>query len=354
MKTLIRAALAVVILGWVAAGAQAAAAAPVAENAPGAVSPAAAAEPVAAQPGTLADMPIREVTVFKDGHAFVLHEGHVATDAAGRVTLDYLPAPVLGTFWPYSADPKVTLTGVTAGKRRVQVERTALSIQELIEGNVGAKVRITEIALSEKEAPVSYEAVIVGIPTRSGDELRRTNPPGTEERLPEKGGLVLLKTETGLRAVPIARIAQLTFVADPKPDVASEEFRNILSMTFNWPGGKPEKTANVGMVYLQRGIRWIPNYRVEIDGKGEAHVRLQATLINELADLVDVKAHLVVGVPTFDFKDTVDPMSLQQSVAQLSSYFRPDAQTAYAFSNSIMSQAAMPVREVNVQPAAPP
>ncbi|MBE3068865.1 MAG: hypothetical protein IMZ66_01375, partial [Planctomycetes bacterium] len=59
-----------------------------------------------AGPASLAGMPIREVTVFKDGHAFVLHEGNAPVDASGRVVLDYLPSPVLGTFWPYSADPK--------------------------------------------------------------------------------------------------------------------------------------------------------------------------------------------------------------------------------------------------------
>ena len=76
----------------------------------------------------LSSMPVREITVFKDGHAFVLHEGNVATDDAGNVHLDYLPSPVIGTFWPYSADPKVKLESVAAGKHRVELERTALSL----------------------------------------------------------------------------------------------------------------------------------------------------------------------------------------------------------------------------------
>jgi len=47
-----------------------------------------------------ARLPIKELTIFKDGHALVLHEGKLATDDAGNVVLDYLPTPVLGTFWP--------------------------------------------------------------------------------------------------------------------------------------------------------------------------------------------------------------------------------------------------------------
>jgi len=57
----------------------------------------------------LAQMPVKEVTVFKDGHAMVLHEGEMPTDADGNVLLDYLPTPLLGTFWPYVIEKGVKL-----------------------------------------------------------------------------------------------------------------------------------------------------------------------------------------------------------------------------------------------------
>src|SRR5438128_6604567 len=92
----------------------------------------------------LARMPVKEVTVFKDGHAFVLHEGTLPTDAVGNVLMDYLPSPVLGTFWPYSSNADVKLAGVVAGQRRVLIEETALSLAALLEGNAGAQTIITE------------------------------------------------------------------------------------------------------------------------------------------------------------------------------------------------------------------
>jgi len=61
--------------------------------------------------------------------------------------------------------------------------------------------------------------------------------------------------------------------------------------------------------------------RIEIDGKGKANLSLQGTIINELKDLQDARAHLVIGVPSFMFKDTVDPMSMQETVAQLGTVF---------------------------------
>ncbi|MFC1780743.1 hypothetical protein ACFLZ8_00575 [Planctomycetota bacterium] len=280
----------------------------------------------------MANLPVKEVTVFKDGHAFVLHEGTMPTDNDGNVVLDYLPRPVIGTFWSYSAQENAELAGVVSGRKIVSVDRTALTVPELIRANIGAKVRIAEVGLS------AYECVIYGIPSRSSGELDRTSPPSSPEELPQQGNVVLLKYEGGIKAVNIESIQEVTFLDEPEPVLAHQEFRELMTLKLDWDNDRFSETANVGMVYVQRGIRWIPNYRIEIDGNGQAIVKLQATIINELTDIENVKAHLVIGVPSFAFEETVDPISLQQTVAQLSSTFQRNSQTAYAFSNMIMSQ----------------
>ncbi|MCG3148025.1 MAG: hypothetical protein PCFJNLEI_01467 [Verrucomicrobiae bacterium] len=282
----------------------------------------------------LARMPVREVTVFKDGHAFVSHQGKLPTDAAGNVLMDYLPAPVFGTFWPSSMTKNAKLTAVTAGQRRVTVTRTPLSIRELIEANVGAEVMISETT--------RYEATILGMTERSAAELEAIAPPNAGEMLPQKGNVVLLKTIEGTKAVNIERIVDVTFKTPPKTGGGNVEFRNLLTLKLDWSGRKPEATAEVGLMYVQRGIRWIPNYKVTIDGAGKATVKLQATLLNELTDLEDVTCHLVIGVPTFQFKDTPDPMALQGALAQLSQYFReadPRTGQYQMLSNALMTQA---------------
>jgi len=282
----------------------------------------------------LTAMPVREITIFKDGHAFVMHRGSMPVNDDGNVVLDYLPAPVLGTFWPYSAEKTVKISAVTAGQRRVLVEATALALRDLIESNIGAEVVVTE---SPVGPPNTYPATILDVPKRSAEELKAILPPGSPEPLPLKGTIVLLKTVEGVKAVPIDRIQQITFQKQPNPKAVSEEFRNILTLKLEWPDRKPAKTADVGLFYLQRGVRWIPSYRVTIDGKGSAHVELHATLINELTDLNDVTANLVIGVPTFAFQDNPDPIGFQQTVARLSQYFRRD--TDNYLSNAMMTQA---------------
>jgi hypothetical protein len=296
---------------------------------------AAAAE---APPAAPSRMPVKEVTVFKDGHAFVLQEGDMPVDGAGNVVLDRLPAPVLGTFWPYSANPAVKLESVVAGRRKVTTERTATSIRDLLEGNRGAGAIITETG------GVRYGATVLGILEKASDA---TEEPAREEasaRIRLVGGpedpIILLKTDGGTKAVSLSRIQDVTFLAEPASALKDEELKDVLTLKLEHGAGKPGDTARVGMAYLQRGLRWIPEYRVDLDGKGNAAIRLQAALINELVDLQETTVHLVIGVPTIYFKDTLDPMSLQKAMAQLSQYFREDAQTRFALSNAIMSQSA--------------
>jgi hypothetical protein len=152
--------------------------------------------------------------------------------------------------------------------------------------------------------------------------------------------MVLLKTEGGVKALPLNRITEVIFIGPHRTTVKTEESVSRLTLNLDWGAGRPKETAAVGMVYLQKGLRWIPEYKVVLDGKGRALVRLQATLINELVDLEGSGVHLVVGVPSISFKDTIDPMALRKTVAELSQYFREDSQTRFALSNAIMTQSA--------------
>jgi len=285
----------------------------------------------------LAKMPVKEVTIFKDGHAFMLHEGMLPVDADGNLTLENLPRPVIGTFWPYSAEQGAKLTAVISGQRKVETQRPVQNLRELIDANPNAEAVVNENG-------VTYSAVILGTLARK-EAREAVKLFGSKELLQPKENLVAVKTADGVKVIPLDRIQSIDYKipdgAEPKATTGVAENRNVLTLAMDWGAREPAKEAAVGMVYLQRGIRWIPNYHVDIDGKGNAVVKLQATLLNEITDLRDVTANLVIGVPSFAFKDTVDPMAVQQAATQLSGYFQEgDARTGYAFSNAIMSQSA--------------
>jgi len=165
--------------------------------------------------------------------------------------------------------------------------------------------------------------------------------------------VALLKTDGGVKAVPLDRISEVTFPREHRTTIRTEENQSRLTLRLDWGPGGPRETAALGMVYLQKGLRWIPEYKIVLDGKGKALVRLQATLINELTDLERSRVHLVVGVPGISFKDTLDPLALRKTAAELSQYFREDAQTRFALSNAIMTQARMGERGAGGREAPP-
>ncbi len=292
----------------------------------------------------LARLPVKEVTVFKDGHAFVLHEGKATTNAEGNVVLDHLPAPVMGTFWPYVAEGTATLGSVVAGSHSVRTPRRAASVRELVAANVGAEVEVTDTNGK------SYGAKIVGVPPQPVAEDPTPNRPVAPR---EQSDLVFLELREGIRAVPLSRIQEVTFRDPPRESAAEEKRRDLLTLKLDWGTNSPAKEVTAGLVYLQKGIRWIPAYRIDIDGAGNARLKLHATLINEMVDLDGATLHLVIGVPSFAFKDTLDPIALGHAAAQLSSYFQEDARTAYAFSNAIMSQHARMAEYRAPSPPAP-
>src|SRR5262249_25277987 len=148
-------------------------------------------------------LPVREVTAFKDGHAFVLREGSMKPDAEGRVVLDGLPVPVLGTFWPY-ATGDARVVSATAAKEHVVRQRDAVELRDFIDGNAGAEVVLVDIANE------SIEGRLLPSPRPRTDEPEGAAGTGAlpvgAPRPADKGSIVLVRTSAGTRVIPLERV----------------------------------------------------------------------------------------------------------------------------------------------------
>ena len=189
------------------------------------------ATPDATGPNSLSRLPVKEVTVFKDGHAFVVHEGALPTNESGSVVLDALPAPVIGTFWTYSTDEAAKVSRVVAGSRRRVVERTALTLSEMIAGNPGAEVEVTETDGTK------YPATLIGQPVRPPDEPAVTNVSESPEPAVAKSALMMLKTPEGIKVMPLEGGLRVTVVSKGSRQelhvygITVEQARKILTST---------------------------------------------------------------------------------------------------------------------------
>ncbi len=290
-----------------------------------------AALPLVAQaPTTLpvAKLPVREVTVFKDGHAYVIRDSALPAAANGTVVLDELPVPVLGTFWPFATDG-ARLVSAKAGREKVKSDVAATDVRQIARANLGKDALVVTV---DKER---IEGKLLGVPSRQ-------EPPAASD-----GELLLVQTANGTRAIALANVRELEVRGEFVGKIANEEDKERLTLQVAGGGAG----ARVGVMYVQKGLRWVPAYRIDLDGKGGAAVQFEATLVNDLVDLEHATVNLVIGVPKFEFQGLVDPISLQQEAAQVAVQMGQQQMFGNMLSNSVRSQSAM-YRQAAAAPAA--
>jgi len=153
---------------------------------------------------------------------------------------------------------------------------------------------------------------------------------------------IALKTETGTLFFPVGEMKNVEIGGQPKMERTMTTKENRLMMKID--GVRDGQNVNLGIASMERGIRWIPDYRVEAKGTPvkEAKLELEAMIINELTDLKNSEVYFVVGVPHFLFQDSMSPLSMNSAFAGVSNYFAAGAGAGRrdSMSNAIMSQVA--------------
>lgn len=274
---------------------------------------------------------IKRVAVFKNGFAFTYREGEVQVQNGWAYTNDP-PIGVLGTVWGYSTTPNVRVLQLLASETERRETSRITNIAEMLLANEGSRIRFTDTNNTNKIYEGTFEIMSRD---RNFSVLRAAN-----YQFPESEIVVALKTETGTAFFPAASIRNIEIVGQPKMEKSLLTKEKQLGIKIE--GASPGRPTNLGIAALERGIRWIPAYRVEVKGSPvkEAKLELEAMLINELADLKNSEIYFVVGVPHFMFQDLMSPLSINTAFAGVSGFFRQGAGNSRrdSFSNAIMSQ----------------
>jgi hypothetical protein len=274
---------------------------------------------------------IKRVAVFKNGFAFTYREAETTTNNAWAYTTN-TPIGVLGTVWGYSTTPNIKVTQLLASEvTNLSTERVS-NITEFLIANEGARIRI-EVATNDGKAKV-YEGIYEIIsPYRNF----KYAPVGSGELSYSTTELsIAIKTESGTLVFTTNKMESVEVIGQPKWNKPKSEKQ--IRLGIKTEGAANGQKVNLGIAALERGIRWIPAYRVEVKGDPikEAKLELEANIINELADLNNSEINFVVGVPHFLFQDTASPLSINTAFAGVSSNFGRDRRGDY--SNAIQSQ----------------
>lgn len=268
---------------------------------------------------------VKRVAVFKNGYAFTYREGETTVNNGWAYTTR-TPIGVLGTVWGYSTSPNTKVMQLLASEAEKSELERVTDIADILLANEGAKIRFVDAYSNPSK---SYEGTY--------EILSRNRNFAVSSVSTIQEINIALKTETGVMFFPITNIRNIEIIGQPKFEKPkkTKEFR--LSMKVD--GAADGQKLNLGIAALERGIRWIPAYRVEVKGDPikEAKLELEAMLVNDLTDMKNTDVYFVVGVPSFLFQNEISPLSLNTGFAGVNTGFRRDQ--GY-LSNAIMTQRA--------------
>ena len=260
-----------------------------------------------------AQLRIERVALFKNGLGHFTSKATLPADA-DSVRFGQLPVPAHGTFWVlYEQD--VPVKGLFTGLEDTTSSEPIQSVADFLEANVGKDVVLR--THNKDEAPIAGKLLSV---------TRRESPeppspyvmsPRPDERnrrgYPANAAIAMVQAEFGVVVIDVNRIGQCLVAGDAnRADHKVTSRTPVLRMELARPaGGKA-----VWVDYLARGMTWAPSYRIDLSDAETARITAKAVVINEIADLVDVKLELVTGFPNMKFADVNSPIALSQALEQ--------------------------------------
>lgn len=293
---------------------------------------------LAADPGGKFDGKVTSVAVFKNGYGFFRVEG-TADVRGGCAELSPVPAASLGTWWFYARKDGVKIVDVVAVQRETVVPRAPLTLDELIAANVGRE------AVIETETG-KYSGLIVGNfamtsqpPTAPGASPRSSSDAGEPKTYFASD--ITLKTPEGVVSVRLNSVRSFS-ITGGVGEYGESKKEGYVTLRMS---GAPDGPVPVGCQFLQKGIRWIPSYRVELVDDKTVSLVLQGEVIDDIHDLDHSTLQLVVGMPNFASADILSPLAYVSQLPRLSIFFpdpnRRDGRSAtYAAGNVFMYQNA--------------
>ena len=294
--------------------------------------PAAGAKAADRPAPTLKTKPVA-ISLFKNGLGFVTREGEIPRDQRSLL-IENLPAPALGTFWVYSPGSEVTVKDLVAFQSEVAEQLEAISVAEMIGANLG---QIVDLRLSDKE---TVRAKILSMaPDRAtdptpGDPSRSLYVPPTEA-----ASLVLLQAGGGTLAVNKNAVQQISSSNGPLKTAFERRKRTVgLRLSVANVTGK----GRVEVLYLAKGITWMPSCAIEISDPQKARVTAKAEIIDEIEDLENVPVSFVTGFPNLKFADVTDPMAMRGDLGTfLANLANPNRADAYLDNRAVVMQQAV-------------
>ncbi|MFM9839602.1 MAG: hypothetical protein ACKVOQ_15140 [Cyclobacteriaceae bacterium] len=225
-------------------------------------------------------LPLKRVTIFKNGTALVTKEGKaVLKDGAARLPI---PAEVLfGGYW-VGATKDNSIKSLIFQNDKLEKDEPIKDLWQHLAGNIGKQVTLS---LSQKEKN-----------TITGKILSFEKESMVVKIKQDNGKITMLAT---------LGIYQIDFNEEGSSTYKEDSVRRMVLI-------HPEKSAaeiSLQELYIQAGMNWIPSYLFSLKDDKTARLEMKATIENSVDDIKDAEAELVVGAPQMYFGQRRDPIT---------------------------------------------
>ena len=264
----------------------------------------------------------KSVSLFKNGTAF-FHKTATLDASSGAVLLDELPVssdgnanaahlgddiPVLfGSVWFSSANNPLLKTSVF--QQEIQEEAALSTASSILQHNLNKTLKFK---LRQEET--LHQGTLVSL----------------------KGETLLVKMEEGWKQISLSSVDYFDFEETPTLTKTWNDSKEVLKLDFE----KRQKAVPVDLIYMQKGISWVPNYHFELQGDNRARLSLHANVINDLEDLENVEINFVLGIPSFSFSHLDEPLFSGQPLSSFLANLNQRSHTTASFANVITQQRA--------------
>ncbi len=207
---------------------------------------------------------LKTLVVFKEGFGFYVREGSAILED-GWATTNLVPQAVSGTLvvTPKNSDDRVD-TVILTKDNRLEFDSTE-SMRAALSNKLGLRLKIGTVT-------------------------------GTVE-----GQLTNL-------------LDKMMLVQDAKQDYVAIEYGKIKAISLmDFPvkikmrTARPNGKTDIGLAYVQEGVRWSPTYLLDLNGK-QGRLTLRGTLLDLPEELKDATVVFVVGAPALVNRGTVDEL----------------------------------------------